>query len=265
MPRAYASALAHHQRDAIVRVPPADHRKGRQLEAEGEFGEETVDLPFTAEQFLGVFEQYNRAIWPLQVVAYVLGGTAILLTLRPRPYSDKIISGILVVLWLWTGLMYHALFFAPINPIATLFGAVFVGQAAIWAFAGVVQGRLRFRIGRDIRSVVGGALIVYAMVLYPLIGHLLGHGYLRSPSFGLTPCPLTIFTFGLLLWSRLRVPRYVLVIPVAWSIVGVTAAVSLGIVEDLGLLVAAFVSIALLSGPDRPPTPFGRWRREYAR
>ena len=124
-----------------------------------------MELPFTAEQFLAVFERYNQAIWPAQIVAYVLGLAAIFLALRPCPYGDTIISGILVVLWLWTGLVYHVLFFAPINPIATVFGAVFVGQAAIWAFAGVVQSHLRFRVARDLRSSLGVVFVLYAMVL----------------------------------------------------------------------------------------------------
>lgn len=224
-----------------------------------------MELPFTTEQFLAVFERYNEAIWPMQVVAYALALAAILLTLSPRPYTDKIVSGILVAFWLWTGLAYHLLFFARINPIAALFGVAFVGQAVVWTVAGVVQNRLRFRIGRDVRSVVGGAFIVYAMVIYPLIGYLLRHGYSRSPSFGLTPCPLTIFTFGLLLWSRVRVPRYVLMIPLAWSLVGISAAASLGIVEDFGLPIAAILATVLLSGPDRPPIPRTRWRRGFAR
>jgi hypothetical protein len=224
-----------------------------------------MELPFTTEQFLAVFERYNVTIWPIQVVAYGLGSSAVLLTLGLHRYGDKIVSGILAVLWLWTGLVYHVLFFAPINPIAILFGAAFIGQAVIWVFAGVVLDRLRFRIGRDLPSAAGGACIVYAMALYPLIGYLLGHGYPRSPSFGITPCPLTIFTFGLLLWSRVRVPRYVLAIPAAWSVVGTSAAVSLGIVEDLGLLVAALVGIVLLIGPSRPSMPLRHWRRGFAR
>lgn len=224
-----------------------------------------MELPFTTEQFLAVFERYNQAIWPMQVVAYALALTAILLTLSPRPCTDKIVSGILVAFWLWTGLAYHVLFFARINPIAALFGVAFVGQAVVRTVAEVVQNRLRFRIGRDVRSVVGGAFIAYAIVLYPLMGYLLGHGYPRSPTFGLTPCPLTIVTFGLLLWSRVRVPRYVLVIPLAWSLVGISAAASLGIVEDFGLPIAAILVTALLSGPDSPPMPLSRWRRGFAR
>jgi len=223
-----------------------------------------MDLPFTAEQFLAVFERYNQTIWPAQLAAYVLGVLAVLLSVYSRPSTDKLVSGILVVLWLWTGLVYHWQFFAAINPVAAVFGAAFVGQALVWAFAGMVRGSLRFRIGRDLPSLAGAVFVVYAMVLYPIIGHLLGHGYPRSPSFGVTPCPLTIFTFGLLLWSRGRVPSYVLAIPLAWSFIGIWAAVSLGIVEDIGLFVAALVGTTLLSGPAGLPTTFGRWGRGYA-
>ena len=127
-----------------------------------------MELPFTTEQFLVVFERYNLTIWPIQIIAYGLGLSAVLLTLSPRPYGDKIVSSILGVLWLWTGLVYHVRFFAPINPIA-------------------------------------------------------------------------------------------------WSVISVSAALSLGIVEDLGLIVAALVGIALLYRPDRPVMPFSRWRRGYAR
>src|SRR5512140_3086828 len=34
-------------------------------------------MPFTREQFLNVFQQYNLALWPMQVVLILLGLTAI--------------------------------------------------------------------------------------------------------------------------------------------------------------------------------------------
>ena len=45
--------------------------------------------------------------------------------------------------------------------------------------------------------------------------------------FGVTPCPVTIFAFGVLAAKPL--PRLVLVIPLAWSLIGGSAAVLLGI------------------------------------
>lgn len=218
-------------------------------------------LPFTVEQFLAVFARYNQTIWPLQVVAYVLGALALILACWPRSHGDRIVAGILALMWLWTGLVYHLVFFVQVNPAAMLFGAAFLCQAGILAVVGGVQCRLHFRLKADLSSVVGVAFVAYAMVLYPILGTLQGHGYPSSPSFGVTPCPLTIFTFGLLFLSKERISWYVLLIPLAWSVVGSTAAVSLGIVEDLGLLVAGIASIALLRTPDGRPTVLGHRQR----
>src|ERR671919_428549 len=45
-------------------------------------------LPFTAEILFSDFAQYNRALWPLPVLASGLGLAAILLTLRPLRRAD---------------------------------------------------------------------------------------------------------------------------------------------------------------------------------
>ena len=223
-----------------------------------------MNLPFTTDQFLGVFERYNEAIWPLHVVAYALGLVAVALALRPRRHSDRVIAAILAAFWLWMGLVYHLVFFRQINPAATLFGSAFALQGLLWLWAGVVHSRLSFRAGRDVASLVGGAFVLYAMVVYPIIGALLGHGYPQSPSFGVAPCPTTIFTFGLLLWSERPVPRLLLVIPLLWSLLGVSATISLGIREDLGLVVAALLGTALLVWRDRRTGWGGALRRQPA-
>jgi hypothetical protein len=40
-------------------------------------------LPFTAEVLFSLFETYNRAIWPAQLIAYGLGMAVLALALRP--------------------------------------------------------------------------------------------------------------------------------------------------------------------------------------
>jgi Family of unknown function (DUF6064) len=45
---------------------------------------------------------------------------------------------------------------------------------------------------------------------------------------------MVIFTFGLLLWTDARMPKWVLVVPLLWSVLGLSAATTLGMVEDLG-------------------------------
>jgi hypothetical protein len=63
--------------------------------------------------------------------------------------------------------------------------------------------------------------------------------------FGVTPCPTTIFTFGVLLLSARPLPALLLVIPLAWAAIGGSAAVLLGVREDLTLTAAAAIAVML--------------------
>lgn len=112
-------------------------------------------------------------------------------------------------------------------------------------YYGVLKKSLLFRFRSDRYGFTGGALIVYALLVYPLLGYFLGHIFPASPTFGL-PCPTTIFTFGMLLLTEKRLPPAVMIIPFLWSFVGFTAALKLGIKEDIGLLVAGLSAGALL-------------------
>ncbi|HEX5690198.1 MAG TPA: DUF6064 family protein, partial [Roseiflexaceae bacterium] len=133
----------------------------------------------------------------------------------------------------------------------------------LWVVFGVVRPKLSFRLDDNPYAIAGMVLILYAMLLYPAIGALLGHGYPRSPSFGVAPCPTTIFTFGLLLCTNARVPKSVLIIPSIWAVIGFSAALGLGILEDIGLLVAGLISVGLLLWRDRADVHVGK-RARYA-
>jgi len=207
-------------------------------------------LPFTREQFLAIFAHYNLGIWPVQVFACLLAAAAIVLLLRPTRWSDRVIGGGLALLWSWTGVVYHWMYFATINGAAWLFGALFVAQALLFLHFSVARNGLRFRAGGGAVSWIGWAYVAYAALVYPLLGLATGHPYPEMPMFGVTPCPLTIFTFGLLLLTAERVSRWLLAIPLAWSLVGGSAAFLLGVVPDWPLL-ASGLAILLLELRDR--------------
>jgi hypothetical protein len=102
-------------------------------------------------------------------------------------------------------------------------------------------------------AAMGRLLIVYAMLVYPLLGIASGHVYLRQPMFGVAPCPTTIFTFSVLLLTTIRVRTYLLTIPLVWSLIsGLSAPLNYGVYEDFGLLFAGVVGRALLIWRDRP-------------
>ena len=112
-------------------------------------------MPFTTQQFFEVFRRYNEAVWPAQAVLLGLGLAAAYLAWRPLAWSDRFITVALAVLWAWMGVVYHLIFFLPINPAASLFGGLFILEAILILGAGL-QGRLRFRASRDARGVDRG-------------------------------------------------------------------------------------------------------------
>ena len=202
-------------------------------------------IPFTVDQFLNVFEQYNVAVWPAQVFLYTIGMFAISLVLSRKSDFGRIVSLILSLFWIWMGIVYHLWFLSAINKAALAFAAFFVLQAVIFFIVGVLKHQLKFRFSLNFYGIVGGVFLLYALIVYPVFGYWLGHRYPAAPTFGL-PCPTTIFTFGLLLWTNRRVPLYVLAIPLAWTFHGFWAAISLGMIEDLGLLMTGLIGSMLI-------------------
>jgi hypothetical protein len=202
-------------------------------------------IPFTVDQFLNVFEQYNVAVWPAQVFLYTIGIVAICLTVSRKKDFSRIVSLILSLFWIWMGIVYHLWFFSAINKAALIFAAFFVLQGVIFFIVGVLKHQLKFRVSLTFYGIVGGVFLLYALIVYPVLGYSLGHRYPAAPTFGL-PCPTTIFTFGMLLWTSRRVPLYVLAIPLAWTFLGFWAAISFGMIEDLGLLVAGLIGSMLI-------------------
>ena len=207
-------------------------------------------LPFTPEQFFAVFADYNTAVWPAQAVAYALGLAMAVALLRPSRGSDLGLGAGLALMWTWTGVVYHGLFFSSINRAAPIFAVLFVLQGLLFAHAGLLRRDLRNAPARDLACMAGWTLVIYAALIYPVLGLVSGHRYPALPMFGITPCPVTLFTLGvLLLLARMPVPRRLLVIPFLWALVGGSAAFLLGVVQDWPLLLGGVVPVYL-------------WRRE---
>jgi hypothetical protein len=204
-----------------------------------------MKLPFTTEQFLDVFRLYNESVWPLQVLFFFSAILCIYYIFRRTAFSHKLIFLFLSFIWLWMGIVYHIIFFSSINKAAYFFGSLFILQAFITAYEGVVENRLIFKFTGSIGNIAGILLVIFALLVYPLLGFVFGHRYPQSPTFGL-PCPTTIFTLGIFLFIRDRIPYLLIAIPLLWSVIGFTAAFTLGIYEDTGLLVAGVITLPLI-------------------
>lgn len=93
---------------------------------------------------------------------------------------------------------------------------------------------------------LGWSLIGYAMLAYPLLGLVAGMRYPALPMFGITPCPLTLFTLGLFVLACPALPWALVVVPLLWSLVGGSAAFLLGVPQDWPLLASGLVVLPLL-------------------
>lgn len=204
-----------------------------------------MKLPFTIDKFLEVFRRYNTAVFPVQILLLLLAALVVYLAIKTGRSSGKTIIFILSFFWAWMGIAYHLAFFAAINKAAYAFGALFILESIlvlIYAFTASPS----FSFSKQISGVFSAVLLIYALIIYPLLGYISGHGYPYSPTFGL-PCPTTIFTLAIFLLARNKMPFYILVIPLLWTVIGSSAAVHLGIYEDAGLIVAGLLFLMLNS------------------
>jgi len=205
-----------------------------------------MKLPFTVEEFLEAFKNYNQSVYPMQIVFYLLAATVILLSIKKIANADRIINVILSFFWLWMGIVYHLFYFAQINKAAYLFGGIFILQGLLFFYYGVLNSKLSYKFRFDKLGWAGVLLITFALIIYPFLGYVFGHSYPASPTFGL-PCPTTIFTFGILMWFDKKMPLSILIIPFIWSIIGFFAALKLGVHEDIGLLIAGILGIIMIA------------------
>ncbi len=157
----------------------------------------------------------------------------------------------LAILWAVTGIGYHLMFFATINPITPVFAGFFVLQAVLFLASAARPGDLQLRLGRDFRSIAGLATRVYAPAIYPVLRIWAGHGLMNGPMFGVAPCPTKISTIGMLLIARGRWVIWLSVIPILWSLIGLAAELQLGIPEGLAMPVAGALLAAVLLGTRR--------------
>ena len=196
-----------------------------------------MELPFTRDQFLSVFVAYNRQFVVVAAALWIGCLGTLAAVWRNPPRSSRLLSLVLSAMWLWSGLVYHALLFTTINPAAWLFAALFVVQAGLFVWP--AGARVEYFSSDRSMSIGGTVFIAYALA-YPFLTLASGPRYPAMPTFGV-PCPTDILTIGVLLTVRGHVPLTPAIIPLLWGFVGGSAAVLLSVPTDYVLLGAALL------------------------
>jgi len=204
-------------------------------------------LPFTHDEFLNLFGDYNRALWPAVVLLWLATLGALVRLYRGRPQASRVLAALLALHWAWAGAVYHLAFFRQINPAALLFGLAFLLESGLLFWRGVIRPSAAFIPSSSIWSKFGFALVLYALA-YPALGLLCELHYPRLPTFGV-PCPTAILTAGLLLLVPKREAKLLGGIPVLWAAIGGSAAFVLGVRADLVLPMAGVLLLVYMFTP----------------
>lgn len=203
-----------------------------------------MELPFTSDQFFGVFALYNRTFVVVVVTLWVASLGAFAFVSRAPAARSGTLSLFLGALWLWNALAYHALFFTRINPAAWLFAALFMVEALL-LFWTASRRPVAYLSSTGWRRTAGLGLVAYALA-YPFLTMALGHSYPETPTFGV-PCPTAILTIGALVTTD-RIPLALAIVPAVWGVIGGSAAAVLSVPTDYVLLGAGALLIALMLG-----------------
>lgn len=198
----------------------------------------------TGEQLLEAVAAYNQAIWPMQIIGYVLAGITVFLAFKKPVWVSRINFAVLAFFWLWVALMYWIASAGPGFPIGYVFLLFFLIEGGLFLLQ-AIKPKLAFGTYNQLHTIGGLTMILYTMFGYPLLAIFLDHPYPQASLIGLTPCPLTLYTFGLLLLTRSAIPVHVLIIPLFWTVSGALW-ISIGMWEDVGMVLGGIIAFVLI-------------------
>ena len=159
------------------------------------------------------------------------------------------------MVWLWVAWAFHWQRFASINWAATWFAAAFALQGLGLGLAALGPA------GRDTppprrAQQLGLALLLFALVLHPALGLLLGRPWQQAEVFGMAPDPTVLGTLGVLLFLPPRAASgsgaafkpaaawWLWPLPLLWSAVSGIMLATMQAADALVLPAAALVALA---------------------
>ena len=177
-------------------------------------------LLFSPRTYYRMFELYHQEVWPVQLLA--LAGAVLIIAFlwRANERSGVVIAALLATMWLWVGISFHLMRYATINWAARYFAVLFVTQAALVVWYGIVRRRMTFRPTKSGGRWLAPAVFIAAIVLPPLSGLATDRTWTQVELFGLTPDATAVATLALVLVGPDPAPRMLALVPLAWCAIG---------------------------------------------
>ena len=205
-------------------------------------------LLFSQRTYYRLFELYNLEWWPLQIVALALGVSLWALWLKGGERAGRALAAILALCWLWVAWAFHWQRYASINLAAGYFAWAFVAQALLLLWVGVVRGRLTPAPATRLQQRLGLGLLLFAVLIFPLVGPLRGRSWTQSEVFGMAPDPTALATLGVLLVAGARPAWALFPIPVAWCLISGATLWAMESPDFAIVPLAALLAVSLAAG-----------------
>jgi hypothetical protein len=202
-------------------------------------------LLFSPRTYYRLFDLYNAALWPVHVLALAIGLAILALMVRGGGDRWSRAAGVLLgACWLWVAWAFLFNRYATINWAATWFAGLFVVQAVLLVLAGATGGGIES--APRLRRAGAVALFVFALLIQPLIGPLMGRPWTQAEVFGMTPDPTVLGTLGFALLRPTAGRRWLLlVIPLLWCAISGATLWTMGSPDALVLPAAGLLALSI--------------------
>ena len=216
-------------------------------------------LLFSPRTYYRLFELYNQAIWPAQILAVAIGVAVAAMLWKPGRWNARLAAVLLGACWLWVAWAYLFVRYASINWAASYFAAAFAVEALLLVLFGVVgSGFSPRKHGRATR--IGIGLVLFALAIQPVLGPLLGRSWSQVEIFGVTPDPTVVATLGALVATSTPWRWLLLPIPLAWCALSGATQWTMGSADAWLMPLAAAVAVAAIFVDRRRRPAMGRGR-----
>lgn len=203
-------------------------------------------------EFYDLVGSYNEMYLIVTILTFVLAIVSLLMVFRKNEHSNRIVSFTLTFLWLWIGVVFGIIVFGSFPTVLAgiemtgswyLFGGIFTVHGIILLYFGVIKDTVSYSWKPDTRHYLGLLFILFGVVIYPFVGVLAGRVFPGYPIFGIMPCPVTLFTIGLLLWSDVKPTFPVVIIPIFWAFMGIVPLLFYEVYADIVTILAGTIAL----------------------
>lgn len=187
--------------------------------------------------------EYNTDVFLVMIFSYICAIFVLAIIGTKIQKKNRISGFFLSFLFIFNGLVEFIFYYGSVSSQYYVWGSLWILQGIVFFLHSGIKNSMLIEYRKDCKTVVATALLFSALIIYPVIGFLTGHGYPTGPIFGVAPCPVTIFTFALLILNRRSFPIALLIIPFLWSLTGIYAIFFFHVYQDAIEVIAGIVGL----------------------